>query len=184
MERVPRELFVPEATRERLRRRAGAAAVRADDLPALHGRADLRGARARGGRDACSTSGTGSGYAAAVLAELAADVHTIERHPRAGRLAARPPSLAAGYERVSVHVGDGSVGLDEEAPFDAIAVAAAAPEVPPALWAQLREGGHIAMPLETGRRGAAPVRARAHPARAAAPGVRPRPLRPLVHGDR
>jgi protein-L-isoaspartate(D-aspartate) O-methyltransferase len=53
---------------------------------------------------------------------------------------------------VQVHAGDGSLGLPEEAPFDAIAVAAAASELPPALWAQLRLGGRIAIPLETGGR--------------------------------
>ena len=70
--------------------------------------------------------GTGSGYQAAVLAELAAEVHTIERIPELAEQA-RQNLAAAGYERVEVHVGDGSLGLPEHAPFDAIAVAAAAP---------------------------------------------------------
>ena len=95
--------------------------------------------------------GTGSGYAAAVLAELAAEVHTIERIPELAAAAALALA-AAGYGRVEVHVGDGSRGLPELAPFDAIAVAAAAKVVPPALWEQLRDGGRIAIPLLAGRR--------------------------------
>src|SRR5512133_491050 len=69
--------------------------------------------------------GTGSGYQAAVLAELAGEVHTIERIPELAERA-RAVLAEAGYERVHVHVGDGTVGLPEHAPYDAIAVAAAA----------------------------------------------------------
>lgn len=90
--------------------------------------------------------GTGSGYQAAVLAELGAEVHTIERIPE---LAARARSSLerAGYERVAVHVGDGSLGLPELAPFDAITVAAAAPKAPPALYDQLAPGGRLVVPV-------------------------------------
>jgi len=95
--------------------------------------------------------GTGSGYAAAVLAELAREVHTIERIPQLVAWA-RSALADAGYEQVEVHQGDGARGLPEWAPFDAIAVAAAAREVPEALWEQLRPGGRIALPLRTGRR--------------------------------
>jgi protein-L-isoaspartate(D-aspartate) O-methyltransferase len=94
--------------------------------------------------------GTGSGYAAAVLAELAAEVHTIERIPALADTA-RESLAAAGYERVAVHVGDGTLGLADHAPYDGISVAAAAAEVPPALWAQLADAGRIALPLTTGR---------------------------------
>ncbi len=89
--------------------------------------------------------GTGSGYQAAVLAELAADVVTIERVPQ---LAARARAALAdaGLERVDVRVGDGSLGVPEHAPFDAIAVAAAAPSVPAALYEQLAEGGRLVLP--------------------------------------
>jgi len=95
--------------------------------------------------------GTGSGYAAAVLAELAGEVHTIERIPALVEYA-RAALAAAGYERVQVHEGDGSRGLPEWAPYDAIAVAAAAPQVPKALWEELRVGGRIALPLAASRR--------------------------------
>ncbi len=89
--------------------------------------------------------GTGSGYQAAVLAELVAEVVTIERVPELAERA-RDALLEAGHERVEVHIGDGSLGVPERAPFDAIAVAAAAPVVPPALYAQLVEGGRLVLP--------------------------------------
>jgi protein-L-isoaspartate(D-aspartate) O-methyltransferase len=90
--------------------------------------------------------GTGSGYQAAVLAELAGEVHTIERIPELAELA-RGRLAAAGYDRVAVHVGDGSLGLPELAPFDAITVAAAAPQPPPALYDQLVPGGRLVVPV-------------------------------------
>ncbi|MGH2996459.1 MAG: protein-L-isoaspartate(D-aspartate) O-methyltransferase [Gaiellaceae bacterium] len=93
--------------------------------------------------------GTGSGYQAAVLAELAGDegeVHTIERIPELAVLARRNLE-AAGYDRVTVHVGDGSLGLPEHAPYDAITVAAAAPGMPATLYDQLRPGGRLVVPV-------------------------------------
>ena len=94
--------------------------------------------------------GTGSGYQAAVLAELAAEVHTIERLPQLAE-AARDRLASAGYDgRVHVHVGDGTLGLLEQAPFDAIAVAAAAPELPASLYEQLQPRGRLVVPV--GRR--------------------------------
>jgi len=83
--------------------------------------------------------GTGSGYQAAVLAELGAEVVTIERIPELAEQA-RASLVAAGYD-VEVRVGDGTLGVPELAPFDAIAVAAAADELPPALLEQLAPGG-------------------------------------------
>jgi protein-L-isoaspartate(D-aspartate) O-methyltransferase len=96
--------------------------------------------------------GTGSGYAAAVLAELVREVDTVERIPELAR-SARAALDAAGYARVTVHVGNGADGLPARAPFDAIAVAAASATLPPALWQQLADGGRIALPLRFGRRG-------------------------------
>ncbi len=89
--------------------------------------------------------GTGSGYQAAVLAELAAEVVTIERIPELAECA-RARLADVGYGNVEVTVGDGSLGVPERAPFDAIAVAAAAPTVPPALFDQLAEGGRLVIP--------------------------------------
>ena len=88
--------------------------------------------------------GTGSGYQAAVLAELVQEVHTIERIPE---LAERARAALADRPNVHVHVGDGTLGLPEEAPFDAIAVAAAAAAPPPALLDQLRPGGRLVIPI-------------------------------------
>ena len=90
--------------------------------------------------------GTGSGYQAAVLAELTEKVFSIEIVPELARqAAARLTEL--GYGRVRVRCGDGYQGWPEEAPFDAILVTAAAPRVPPALAAQLKEGGRLVIPL-------------------------------------
>jgi len=90
--------------------------------------------------------GTGSGYAAAVLAELARSVTSIERVPELATRA-RENLAAAGYERVDVVVGDGSLGVAEKAPFHAIAVAAAAPRVPESLYEQLAQGGRLVVPI-------------------------------------
>ncbi len=93
--------------------------------------------------------GTGSGYHAALLAELAAEVYSIELHAELSHRAAR--ALAAAGARVTLVVGDGSLGLPEHAPYDAINVAAAAPgRVPEALVAQLAPGGRLVAPVEEG----------------------------------
>lgn len=90
--------------------------------------------------------GTGSGYQAAILGELAREVHTIERH---AELAERARSLLQelGYANVQVHIGDGSLGLAEYAPYQAILVTAAAPKAPPALLEQLADGGRLVIPV-------------------------------------
>lgn len=91
--------------------------------------------------------GTGSGYHAAVLAKLCAHVYSIERHPVLSEQAGRNLE-AAGVTNVSLFVGDGSRGLPEAAPFDAINVGAAAwRSVPAALEAQLAEGGRLVAPI-------------------------------------
>jgi protein-L-isoaspartate(D-aspartate) O-methyltransferase len=90
--------------------------------------------------------GTGSGYAAAVLAELAESVTTIERVPELAERA-RESLAAAGYGTVEVVLGDGSLGVAERAPFHAIAVAAAAPRVPESLYDQLVSGGRLVLPI-------------------------------------
>jgi protein-L-isoaspartate(D-aspartate) O-methyltransferase len=99
------------------------------------------------GRERVLDVGTGSGYQAAVLAELADEVHSIERIPELAQRA-REALAAAGYsDRVHVHVGDGTVGLPEHAPYEAIAVAAAAPEMPQSLYDQLAERGRLVVPV-------------------------------------
>ena len=90
--------------------------------------------------------GAGSGYQAAVLAKLARQVHTIEIVP-ALACACRERLARLGIANVTVHAGDGSAGLPELAPFNAIMVTAAARRVPPALVEQLKPGGRMAIPL-------------------------------------
>ena len=90
--------------------------------------------------------GTGSGYAAAVLSRLAAQVYSIERIPELALMAgARLKEL--GYDNVHVMSGDGTLGWPEHAPYDAIAVAASGPKAPAALLAQLAIGGRLVMPI-------------------------------------
>jgi len=95
--------------------------------------------------------GTGSGYQAAVLAHLAKSVHTIERHASLARSAERVFSQL-GLENIHTHIGDGTRGYPEAAPFNGIIVTAAAPKVPHPLLEQLADGGRLVIPVG-GRRG-------------------------------
>jgi protein-L-isoaspartate(D-aspartate) O-methyltransferase len=145
MGRVPRELFVPENLRH-LAYEDGA-------LPIGEGQtisqpfivATICSLLRLRGVERVLDVGTGSGYQAAVLAELAAEVVTIERVPELAELA-RETLAVAGYGRVEARIGDGSLGVPDRAPFGAIAVAAAAPAIPPALYAQLVDGGRLVLP--------------------------------------
>jgi protein-L-isoaspartate(D-aspartate) O-methyltransferase len=148
MRRVPRECFVDDAS----------LAYADEALRIGHGQtisqpymvALIASALVLRGDERVLDVGTGSGYQAAVLAELAGEVVSIERIPELSELA-RANLAAAGYlDRVELHVGNGWDGLPERAPFDAIAVAAAAPEPPPALFAQLAQGGRIVLPVGEG----------------------------------
>jgi len=90
--------------------------------------------------------GTGSGYQAAVLAEIAREVYTIEINATLARQA-KERLERLGYANVKARAGDGYQGWPEAAPFDAILITAAAPRVPEPLMAQLRDGGRLVMPL-------------------------------------
>ena len=177
MARVPREAFVPEELRDR--------AYEDRPLPLGHGQTISQPyivaltceALGLDGGERVLDVGTGSGYAAAVLAELAAEVHTIERIPALAE-AARASLAAAGYDRVAVHVGDGTLGLAEHAPYDAIAVAAAARRsVPPRSGraAPRRRQDRIAVADGSPLPGA--LRVRADSGGAPSPGLRSRQLR-------
>jgi protein-L-isoaspartate(D-aspartate) O-methyltransferase len=146
MGRVPRELFVPEELRPRAYEDAALPIGGGQTISQPYMVARICEALALDGRERVLDVGTGSGYQAAVLAELAAEVDTIERIPELAAQA-RASLAAAGYERVNVHVGDGTRGLPARAPFDAIAVAAAAPEFPPSLYDQLAPRGRLVMPV-------------------------------------
>jgi protein-L-isoaspartate(D-aspartate) O-methyltransferase len=146
MSRVPRHEFVPEALR--------AAAYENRPLPIGYGQTisqpfivALMTDLLRAGKGAVVLEvGTGSGYQAAVLAELGARVHSVEIVPQlaqqaAGRLA------RLGYESVEVRAGDGYDGWPERGPFDGIVVTAAATHIPPPLVQQLKPGGRMVVPL-------------------------------------
>lgn len=151
MERVPRELFVPEELRDRAFDDAALPIGAGQTISQPYMVARIAEELGLDGDERVLDVGTGSGYQAAVLAELADEVHTIERIAELTEQA-RANLAATGYDNVVAHVGDGSRGLPEHAPYDAIAVAAAAPTFPQALYDQLRTGGRLVVPVG-GRRG-------------------------------
>jgi protein-L-isoaspartate(D-aspartate) O-methyltransferase len=146
MERVPRQLFVPAGLRDRAYDDAALPLTGGQTISQPYMVAKICEALALRGGERVLDVGSGSGYQAAVLAELAAEVHTIERIPELADLA-RANLEAAGHERVHVHVGDGTRGVPEHAPFDAIAVAAAAPRLPQTLYEQLQPRGRLVVPV-------------------------------------
>ena len=146
MNRVPRHLFVPE--------HLAPLAYRDHPLPIGSGQTISQPyivalmtewAEIKPGQKILEV-GTGSGYQAAVLAELTDKVWSIDIRPELAAKAAGTLQ-ALGYRQVQVKSGDGYLGWPEEAPFDAILVTAAATRVPPALEKQLREGGRLVIPL-------------------------------------
>lgn len=153
MRAVPRHEFVPEAQRS-MAYSDGAMSIGLGQtisqpyMVAVMTQSLLRGAgRPEEGRlGAVLEVGGGSGYQAAVLAELADEVTTIERVPELA-LRARETLGRLGYRNVEVVVGDGTTGHEERAPYDAILVAAAAPAVPRALEEQLAIGGRMVVPV-------------------------------------
>jgi protein-L-isoaspartate(D-aspartate) O-methyltransferase len=146
MERVPRELFVPEGERHRAYEDAALPIGYGQTISQPYMVARISEALAVRTRERVPDVGTGSAYQAAVLSELGAEVITIERIPELAELA-RENLAAAGYDRVEVLVGDGTLGLPDRAPFDAIAVAAAAPDFPQTLYEQLRPRGRLVVPV-------------------------------------
>jgi protein-L-isoaspartate(D-aspartate) O-methyltransferase len=147
MERVPRDLFVPEELRDRAYADAALPIGSGQTISQPYMVARICEALSLNGSERVLDVGTGSGYQAAVLAELAGEVHTIERLPELADTARRRLEEAGYGGRVHVHVGDGTLGLPEHAPFGAIAVAAAAPELPPSLYDQLEPRGRLVVPV-------------------------------------
>jgi protein-L-isoaspartate(D-aspartate) O-methyltransferase len=143
---VPRHLFVPEGVR--------AQAYQDRALPIEEGQtisqpfivALMAQALELSGAERVLEIGAGSGYAAAVLSLLAAEVYTIERWPALAE-AAESRLHDLGYTNAHVFVGDGTAGLPAYAPFDAIIVAAAAPWAPRPLREQLTDGGRLVIPV-------------------------------------
>lgn len=143
---TPRHLFVPEALRGRAYEDTALPIGRAQTISQPATQARYLTTLRLTGRERVLEIGTGSGYQAALLAHLTAQVFTVERFADLAR-AARTALDAAGITNVTVLVGDGSLGWRPYAPYDAILVAAAGPEVPRPLMEQLVDGGSLIMPL-------------------------------------
>jgi protein-L-isoaspartate(D-aspartate) O-methyltransferase len=144
---VPRELFMPPELRGRAYEDAALPIGDGQTISQPYMVALICSLLELHGGERMLDVGTGSGYQAAVLAELGAEVHSIERIP-ALAARARAAIRAAGYgDRVEVHIGDGTRGLPGQAPFAAIAVAAAAPELPRSLYDQLADRGRLVVPV-------------------------------------
>jgi protein-L-isoaspartate(D-aspartate) O-methyltransferase len=146
MEKVPRERFVAVDQ--------AALAYRDGPLPIGEGQtisqpyivARMTAALALTPTDRVLEIGTGSGYAAAVLAEIVAEVYTVERLPGLAERARRRLT-ELGYASVHVLIGDGTLGWPEHAPYEAIVATAGGPKAPPALLDQLALGGRLVIPL-------------------------------------
>ena len=146
MRKVPRHLFVDEALKDQ--------AYGDYPLPIGEGQtisqpyivALMTEALELKGPEKVLEVGTGSGYQAAILAELARWVYSIERYPSLAQRAKRILEKL-GYHNVIIKVGDGTKGWPEAAPFDAIIVTAAGPKIPEPLIAQLKDGGRLVMPV-------------------------------------
>jgi protein-L-isoaspartate(D-aspartate) O-methyltransferase len=146
LERVPRHEFVPAEFRGRAYEDAPLPIGEGQTISQPYIVAAMTAALHLQGGERVLEIGTGFGYQAAVLACLAHEVFTVEfRAKLASEAAARLERL--GYEDAHVHCGDGTLGLPEFAPYDAILVAAAAPSVPQPLLAQLAEGGRMVLPV-------------------------------------
>ena len=146
MGRVPRELFVAERDQRKAYRDMPLRIGFGQTISQPYMVAVICQAAGVQKGDRVLDIGTGSGYQAAVLAELGAAVYTVERIRELAERA-RERLAVAGYEDVDVHVGDGSLGLPEQGPYDAIVVAAAAPAMPESLYKELRERGRLVVPV-------------------------------------
>jgi len=148
MREVPREAFVDEGMQE--------LAYEDHPLPIAEGQtisqpyivAYMTEALELSGTDRVLEIGTGSGYAAAVLSRIVTTVHTVERLGGLANSARRRLGML-GYTNIVVHEGDGTLGWQEHAPYDAIVVTAAAPQLPQPLLDQLAIGGRLVIPVGT-----------------------------------
>lgn len=143
---IPREVFVPEEQRTFAYEDRPLAIELAQTISQPYIVALMAEAARVSSGDRVLEVGAGSGYAAAVFAELGAEVYAIERHPEL-TASARARLTQAGYGRVHVLCGDGTYGLPAQAPFDAIIVSAAAPAVPSLLLDQLALEGRLIVPV-------------------------------------
>lgn len=143
---VPRERFVPQALQHRAYENVALPIGEEQTISQPYVVGHMTQALELSNTDHVLEIGTGSGYGAAVLAQLAADVVSVELRPELATTAARR-LRDLGYGNIQVMLGDGSTGWPPLAPYDAIAVTASAPEVPQDLLAQLRIGGRLVAPV-------------------------------------
>jgi protein-L-isoaspartate(D-aspartate) O-methyltransferase len=146
MDAVPRHEFVPAEFRERAYEDAPLPIGDGQTISQPYIVAAMTAALRIKAGDRILEIGTGCGYQAAILSRLGREVFSVERRPKLAAEASKRLG-EPGYANVHVHCGDGSLGLPEFAPFDAILVAAAAPSVPKPLLAQLAEGGRMILPV-------------------------------------
>ena len=144
--KVPRHLFVEEALRDRAYLDKALPIGEKQTISQPYMVAVMSEALELRGRDRVLEIGTGSGYQTAVLAELAESVFSVERIASFVPIA-RQRLESLGYYNVLIKVGDGTIGWSEHAPYDAILVTAAAPQVPRPLLDQLKLGGRLVAPL-------------------------------------
>jgi protein-L-isoaspartate(D-aspartate) O-methyltransferase len=146
MRRVPRELFVPERVRDSAYEDGALPIGGHQTISQPYVVAWMVDALALPDHARVLEVGTGSGYGAAVLAEIAHEVVTIERLAELAEMA-RAVLQSLHYDNVLVIVGDGTLGHPERAPYDGISVTAAAPAIPPTLLEQLADQGRLVMPV-------------------------------------
>jgi protein-L-isoaspartate(D-aspartate) O-methyltransferase len=151
MRAVPREDFLPQDLREFAYQDAPLPIAEGQTISQPYIVALMTEALALKGGETVLEIGTGSGYAAAVLAQIAAEVYTVERIRQLADTAATVLS-DLGYTNVHVRHGDGTRGWEDHAPYDAIVVTAGGPEVPESLRSQLKIGGRLVIPVGTDRR--------------------------------
>jgi len=149
MGQVPREEFLPEAVRSRAYADSALPIGAEQTISQPWIVAAICQALRLRGPELVLEVGTGSGYSGAVLSHLAGHVVSVERLEELSRNAERVLA-SLGVANVELMVGDGSLGVPERAPFDAIAVHATAPAAPPALLDQLAEGGRLVVPIASG----------------------------------
>jgi protein-L-isoaspartate(D-aspartate) O-methyltransferase len=149
MGEIPREAFLPEPLRGRAYDDGALPIGQEQTISQPWVVAAICQALALQGGERLLEIGTGSGYSAAVLARLAAEVHSVERIPELAS-GARRALAELRIDNAEVTVGDGSRGLPEHAPYDAIAIHAATPEAPHSLLGQLQPSGTLVVPIATG----------------------------------
>lgn len=159
MRAVPRESFVPENLRSHAYLDGPLSIGEGQTISQPFVVAIMVEALEIGPKDRVLDVGTGSGYAAAVISRIAAEVFSVERIPSLAK-AAEQRLRDLGYSNIQVRLGDGTLGWPENAPYDAIMVAAGSPEVPRPLKEQLRVGGRIVIPVGSNPRSQILVRVR------------------------